>query len=181
MRRGFTMIELVFVIVILGILASIAIPRLAASRDDARAVTIKQDIGTLSQAVPAWYQGQREVSIVNAASLDLALWNRTTANQLAYTYTDGAEGKVEAILCAAEIGANAKNITDGSTDCDVIITNEVFVEDNSTTFTGNPGKEPWLKIGLTPKTTGIVKMLVDDMKISNQSVPMAGRRVKHKF
>jgi general secretion pathway protein G len=35
-KNGFTMIELVFVIVVLGILAAIAIPRLAATRDDAQ-------------------------------------------------------------------------------------------------------------------------------------------------
>lgn len=34
-RTAFTMIELVFVIVVLGILASFAIPKLAATRDDA--------------------------------------------------------------------------------------------------------------------------------------------------
>ena len=34
-KNGFTMIELVFVIVVLGILAAVAIPRLAATRDDA--------------------------------------------------------------------------------------------------------------------------------------------------
>lgn len=35
MRKAFTMIELVFTIVIIGILASVAIPKLAASRTDA--------------------------------------------------------------------------------------------------------------------------------------------------
>ena len=35
MKRAFTMIELVFVIVVLGILAAIAVPKFAATRDDA--------------------------------------------------------------------------------------------------------------------------------------------------
>lgn len=34
-KKAFTMIELVFIIVVIGILASVAIPRLAATRDDA--------------------------------------------------------------------------------------------------------------------------------------------------
>lgn len=43
-RFGFTMIELIFVIVILGILAVVAIPRLAATRDDAENVTLARNI-----------------------------------------------------------------------------------------------------------------------------------------
>ena len=55
MRRGFTMIELVFVIVILGILASIAIPRLAATRDDASATKAATELRNALNELAAHY------------------------------------------------------------------------------------------------------------------------------
>ena len=60
MKKGFTMIELIFVIVILGILASVAIPRLAATREDAEISATVANLRTLVSDVTAYYTAKGE-------------------------------------------------------------------------------------------------------------------------
>ncbi|WP_294872300.1 prepilin-type N-terminal cleavage/methylation domain-containing protein [Sulfuricurvum sp. RIFCSPLOWO2_12_FULL_43_24] len=57
-RYGFTMIELVWVIVVLGILAAIAIPRLAATRDDAQIAKGRSDVAAIRAAIVSERQGR---------------------------------------------------------------------------------------------------------------------------
>jgi len=52
-KKGFTLIELVFVIVIIGILASIAIPKFWATRDDAIVTKGRSEVSTIRSAIMA--------------------------------------------------------------------------------------------------------------------------------
>ena len=50
-HAGFTLIEIMVVVVIMGVLAALLVPRLMGRTDDARILAAKQDIATLMQAL----------------------------------------------------------------------------------------------------------------------------------
>lgn len=49
--RGFTLIEVMVVVVILGVLAALIVPKVVGRADDARQAAAKQDIATVMQAL----------------------------------------------------------------------------------------------------------------------------------
>ena len=61
MKKGFTMIELIFVIVILGILASVAIPRLAGTREDAEISSAVANLRTLISDASGYYAAKGDL------------------------------------------------------------------------------------------------------------------------
>lgn len=50
-QAGFTLIELMVVVAILGILAALVVPKIMSRPDEARVVAARQDISTLAQAL----------------------------------------------------------------------------------------------------------------------------------
>ncbi len=54
-RDGFTLIEMLIVIIILGILAMVIIPQITVSQDDAKVSTLKTNLGGIRSAIELYY------------------------------------------------------------------------------------------------------------------------------
>ena len=121
MKKGFTMIELIFVIVILGILASVAIPRLAATRTDAEIATTVANLRTLLNDVASYYAVKGEFT----EGADGVKWNEITNVPL-----ENADSSV--------VGGTGRLMVGGERCIEISINNRTGVLPARINFTKNP-------------------------------------------
>lgn len=164
-RTAFTMIEMIFVIIVIGILAAAAVMRLASTRDDTKAAAIKTDIATAIIAAPSWYIGQSDSSILNAMSLDTTIWKKST-NIEEYIYSDNGP--------CVKIAVWDQNGTSGVGNPAASVATDAQVAG------GGFNHQPILRIIKGSNPSGpACSILWSDMKLKEINITMGGELVKY--
>ncbi|WP_162165238.1 type II secretion system protein [Campylobacter fetus] len=158
MKKGFTMIELVFVIVILGILAGIAIPRLAATRDDASATKAAMEIKDVITQVAAYYtiNGKWAEAAVSTAGQEMINTNNQDIAAAATAQSKALEN-LSATLNNVAGRAGDKwtaciSITPNNANGNIVIASKTNTTSYCKAVEQVPAVSEWIELG---KTTGI--------------------------
>lgn len=81
MKSAFSLLELIFSIVILSIIASFAVPKYLNTKEYTLATTIKRDIFTLTTSLQSYYLLNRKIDkISDAVTLNTANWEISDKN-----------------------------------------------------------------------------------------------------
>jgi prepilin-type N-terminal cleavage/methylation domain-containing protein len=114
-QKGFTLLEMLIAVVILGILAMIIVPQITVSADDAKVATLKTNLSMVRSSIESYYQQHNNTypgAIKNDGSGPAASAAQAAtafADQMAkYTQADGKASSDSATLNAPLFGPYMK-------------------------------------------------------------------------
>jgi type IV pilus assembly protein PilA len=111
-EEGFTLVELMIVIVIVGILSSVALPNFLSQQDKARATEGKQQISTVLKASYADYQANlRQADAEAAATAAIEVANANSEN---FTYDETPAGMLFGFQTAEVLDTDGSVLTPAS-------------------------------------------------------------------
>ena len=75
-KQAFSLVELILVIVILGVIAAVAVPKLFGTKDVAKATTIKQDVSTITSSIQSYYLINNKLNkLTDAVNINTTVWD----------------------------------------------------------------------------------------------------------
>ena len=136
-KKAFTMIELVFTIVIIGILAAVAIPRLSATRDDAEIAKARVMVASIRNALAMERQKRilrgnfTAIETIGSGTNVFDVFDGSTAEVLEYAMASSSNSGRWSISGS---GATTKYTfnQNSMTNVDFNITNGKFICDDAT-------------------------------------------------
>ena len=103
LKKAFTMVELVFVIAVIGILAAIAVPKFAATRDDATITKTMATIGSVRSALAT----ERQKRILRGEFTPITSLNSDGGNNVFSKFSADSDGNTDNVLEYAIINCTA--------------------------------------------------------------------------
>jgi len=77
-KKAFSLIELIFIIAVLAVISSIAIPKFMEINSKAKVSSLKQDISTIISSTQSYYLVNNKIDkISDAVNLNSSVWNIT--------------------------------------------------------------------------------------------------------